>query len=260
MSMRPVFLNSAFVRAPECFVLRGGRWAMIDLQVRFGLYEHPVAGRCLIDTGYSRRVTEGPRSLALMIYANLLRPRLAETNLPGAAREVDAILLTHLHADHISALRDYPRARIYADGAGVDHFLKGGAINRVRHGVFRELLPDDFTDRIIRFESLRQVEAPLGLGPAHDVFGDGNLLAVRLPGHMRGHTGFLWPRLPRPLLYAADAQWLSRAVTEDRPPGRPARWIMDDLNEDARTRARIVSFTEAGGEVVYCHDPEPAAP
>ncbi|WP_395645463.1 MBL fold metallo-hydrolase [Terricaulis sp.] len=259
MSTRPVFKNSAFVRAPERLVLRGGRWRQIDLPVRYAVFEHPQAGRCLIDTGYTRRVTEGRRSLPLQIYASALRPRLQDDALPAASPQIDAILLTHLHADHVAALLDYPGARIYANGEGVDHFLQAGATGRVRHGVFRELLPADLRTRIVRFESLPRLAAPLGLGPAHDVFGDGEVLAIPLPGHMRGHTGFVWPKLERPLLYAADAQWLARAVMEDRSPGAPARWIMDDTAADKETRRRIAAFARAGGEVVYCHDPEPVA-
>lgn len=256
MSTRPVFRNSAFVRAPERFVLRGGAWHSIDLPVRYGIFDHPRAGRCLIDTGYSTRVTRGRRSLPLTLYAQILRPRLQPEALPNATLKIDTILLTHLHADHVSALRDYPDATIFANGAGVDHFLDGSGYARVRHGVFGELLPDDFRSRIVRFEALPAVEAPLGLGPAHDVFGDGEVLAIALPGHMRGHTGFVWPKLERPLLYAADSQWLARAVMEDRPPGPPARWIMDDVNADVETRRRIASFARAGGEVAYCHDAE----
>ena len=256
MSRRPVFHNSAYVRAPERFVLRGGRWSMIDLPVRYGIYEHPRVGTCLIDTGYSRRVTSGNRSAPLQIYAGILRPHLTAQSLPQGTPPIQAILLTHLHADHIAALKDYPNATIYANGVGVDHFLDGGALNRVRHGVFIELLPRNFRDRLVRFETLPAVEAPLGLGPARDVFDDGEMLAVPLPGHMRGHTGFVWPKLARPLLYAADAQWLARAVMEDRAPGAPARWIMDDAEDDADTRRRIAAFARAGGEVAYCHDPD----
>ena len=76
---------------------------------------------------------------------------------------------------------------------------------------------------------------------------------------LRGHTGLVWPKLGRPLLYAADAQWLARAVMEDRPPGPPARWIIDDAEGDAETRRRIAAFAHAGGEVAWCHDPEPQA-
>lgn len=257
MSARPRFPNSAFVRAPESFVLRGGRAQSIDIPVRYGVFDHPRGGRCLVDTGYTSRVTRGRRSLPLTLYANILRPRLQQAALPTAAAKIDTILLTHLHADHVSALRDYPDAAIFANGGGIDHFLDGSASARVRHGVFSELLPENFRTRVRRFESLPVVEAPFGLGAAHDVFGDGEVLAIALPGHMRGHTGLVWPKLERPLLYAADAQWLARAVMEDRAPGPPARWIMDDVEADIETRRRIAAFARAGGEVVYCHDPEP---
>lgn len=253
-----MFFNSAFVRAPERFVLRGGAWSAIDIPVRYGVFDHPRVGRCLIDTGYTHRVTGGPRSLPLRLYATILSPRLQRSALQGG-ENIGAILLTHLHADHVSALRDFPSAALYAAGVGLDHFLSGSAYGRVRHGVFRELLPSDLQTRARRFEDCAIAEAPLSLGPARDVFGDGEILAVPLPGHMRGHTGFLWPKLDPPLLYAADAQWLARAVMEDRAPGPPARWIMDDVRADATTRARIAAFARAGGEVIYCHDPGTSA-
>jgi hypothetical protein len=44
---------------------------------------------------------------------------------------------------------------------------------------------------------------------------------------------------------------------EDRVPGPPAAWIMDDLEADRKTRARIKAFVRAGGRLVLCHDPQP---
>lgn len=256
MTSRPTFPNSAWVSAPERFILRAGALAPVRLPVRYGLFDHPTGGRCLIDTGYSRRVTQGKRSLPLQAYAGILRPALTEQALPEACPAIDIILISHLHADHVSALKDYPNARLMAHAGGVRHFVEGSRLGRVRHGVFDELLPGGFCTRIIPFESCPLVEAPLGLGQGWDVFGDGSVLAVDLPGHMRGHVGFVWPKLERPLLYAADAQWLSRAVLEDRPPGPPAAWIMDSLEQDRHTRDRIAAFVKAGGELVLCHDPD----
>jgi glyoxylase-like metal-dependent hydrolase (beta-lactamase superfamily II) len=256
MSGEPQFPNSAFVRAPERLVLRGGRWAQLDLAVRYGLFDHPSAGNCLIDTGYSRRVTSGLRSFPLSVYNLLLRPKLTSQALPEACPQVGAILLSHLHADHVSALRDYPDATIFAHGESIDHFLGSGWFHRAHHGVFKELLPEDLLDRIVRFEDQPAVQAPHGLGPGHDVFGDGSVLAVPLPGHMRGHMGFCWPKLDRALLYAADAQWLHRAVMNQTLPPPPARWILDDPEAALNTSARIAAFAEQGGRVVYCHDPD----
>ena len=251
------FPNSAAVRVPERLVLKAGRWRQIDLAVRYGRFVHPVAGSCLIDTGYSGRVTRGRRSLPLRLYAAILRPSLTPHALPAALPRVDTILLTHLHADHVSALRDYPHTRLIGDAAALEHFLGAGAFGRTRHGVFRELLPEDIAARLTPLESLARVEAPFGLGAARDVFGDGEVLAIPLPGHMRGHTGYLFANQPVPVLYAGDADWLAQAIRETRSPGAPARWILDDPATGQRTAERLNAFTEAGGHMVLCHDPEP---
>lgn len=249
------FPNSAIVKAPENLILRDGRKSWIELPVRYGVFTHERAGRCLIDTGYSARVTRGTRSLPLRLYEAILRPRLTEHALPDAQGSVDTILVTHLHADHVAALRDYPLARIFADRDAILHFLESD-LQGLPHGVFRELLPDDLLDRLVDFAGLPVVEAPLSLGKGFDVFGDGSVLAIPLPGHMRGHTGFCFPQQDPPLLYAGDAQWLSQAVMEDRLPGAPASWILDDEHDCHQSAARIRAFSRAGGQVVYCHDPE----
>lgn len=254
MSARPAFPNSATVHVPERLVLRGGAWRQIDLAVRYGLFDH-ASGRCLVDTGYSARVIAGRRSPELCAYAALIRPRLEKAALPAHAPNVSTILITHFHADHVSALLDYPDARIVADGEALDALLTADWFARVRCGFFSELLPADLRARLVRLEHLPLVEAPLGLGPARDVFGDGQVLAVPLPGHMRGHTGYLWAGPERPLLYAADAQWLRRAVMEDRQPGPPACWIMHDAEVARATARRIAEFARSGGEVVFCHEP-----
>lgn len=253
------FPNSAFVNVPERLVLQGGRWKRITLTVRYGLFEHDQAGRCLIDTGYSRRVTQGRRSLPLTLYAGILRPQLTADALPGDAPDVGTILITHLHADHVSALLDYPSSRLIGDGAALHHFLAAGPFGRTRHGVFRELFPPDLKTRLTTLESLPGVEAPFGLGPARDVFSDGTVLAVPLPGHMKGHTGYLFTGETPAILYAGDADWLAQAIREHRSPGAPARWILDDPAAAQETAARLNAFARSGGRIVLCHDPEPLA-
>ena len=254
--IRPEFPHSAFVSAPERLILKGGRWQSQRIPVRYGRFEHRLFGPCLIDTGYSPRVTKGRRSLPLWLYSKVLAPRLTDRALPAADPNINTILLSHLHADHVSALKDYPGARVFADGAAIDHFMSKGWFGRTHKGCFRELLPDDLQRSVIRFESLSQLEAPMGLGNAADVFGDGSVLAVPLPGHMRGHTGFLFPNPVTPILYAADADWLSRAILEDRSPGYPAKAILDDPAAAAQTAIRIRNFVALGGRLVLCHDPE----
>lgn len=257
--IQPEFPNSAFVTAPERFVLKGGSWKGVRIAVRYCRFDHRIFGRCLIDTGYSPRVTSGARSLPLWLYSKVLNPKLTPQALPAAEPRVNCILLSHLHADHVSALKDYPDARIFADGAAIDHFLTTSWLGRTHKGCFKELLPGDLRERLLPLEALPKEEAPMGLGQATDVFGDASVLAVPLPGHMRGHTGFLFNRPVTPILYAADADWLSRAILEDRSPGYPARLVLDNPAAAAQTALRIRRFVELGGRLVLCHDPETPA-
>ena len=124
-----------------------------------------------------------------------------------------------------------------------------------REGVFSELLPPDFESRLSLIEETPVVEGPCGIGPAHDVAGDGSVLVVDLPGHLAGHVGLCFAGLGRPLLYATDTQWLLRAITEDRLPGFPASLIAHDRAAGVRSAARVRAFVAAGGEAMLCHDP-----
>lgn len=247
-------INSAFVKAPERFVLKGGSWRKIDIPVNYVVFEHEKYGKCLIDTGYNHRVTRGSRSFFLSTYASILRPRLQPETLPHTAPVIDHILLTHLHADHVSALNDYPEANIIAHKGGVEHFMSASSASRVRHGVFTELLPTDFVQSVQPIESSTRVEVPFGLGEGYDIFGDQSVIGVDLPGHMRGHVGYVFPQFPKPLLYAGDAQWRFDAIRQSRIPGFPASLIVDDAKTNRETVGRIERFIENGGEVVLCHD------
>lgn len=253
--IRPIFANTASVRARERFVLRAGSWRRVGLRVRCGLIPHPVLGPVLIDAGYGPRMYEGPRSLALRAYAALLRPKLHPLESPLALladhgflpEDVKLAIVTHLHADHISYLRDLPNARFITDGQ-----LAG----RLRHGMFNELLPDNFAGRCDLLRGFAQRNLPLGLGQGFDILGDGSALGVPLPGHAPGHFGLCFPG-DVPLLYAVDTQWMRAAILEDRAPGLPLAAIMADRAAATDSTAFVRRFAEAGGEIMTCHDPEP---
>ncbi|WP_313529370.1 MBL fold metallo-hydrolase [Shinella sp.] len=261
--MKPVFANSAFVTAPERLFLRGGAWRRVPLKVRYGFFRHPTAGPVMIDTGYGPRVTEGPRSLALRLYNAILGPNLAAEGQPEPvlrrlglkSDEVGTIIVTHFHADHVASLNLFPKARIIAKADLLRKILKQPARKNLRHGIFRDLLPADFASRVEDVDGVAVREAPLGLGRGRDLFGDGSVLAIDLPGHAEGHFGLCFAGLPVPLLYAVDVQWCTEALEEDRRPGFPASLIADNPQALAESTRRVLAFRQAGGEVLLCHDP-----
>ena len=252
--MTPIFANSATVTVPERLVLKDGAWRSVTLGVRYGVWVHPIQGPVLIDTGYGPEVTSGPRSLALMLYAGVIRPKLADMpeavlgRLGFTPADVKTIIITHFHADHISGLKRFTNAQFVA--AGWAALKAQSAFQHLRHGIFTELLPADFEGRLTAMEDLPEVALPFGR--ARDIFGDGSLLGLDLPGHALGHTGVVWP--DQKLIYAADAQWLKRAALDNRPPRGPARLIYQDERAMQASLGRLRQAGAAGFSIVFCHD------
>lgn len=262
--MTPLFPTSAVVKAPERLVLAGGRWTRLEIPIRYGLWQHARFGPALIDTGYSPRVTSGgKRSMGLKVYNAMLRPRLIEANAPlpqlrGLGLEpadVRRIVLTHFHADHVAGVVDFPNARIIASADAFARLSRMSKLQQLRNAYYPELLPADFAARLTPIEDCPPAELPHGLGRGFDLFGDGSLLAVPLPGHALGHFGLLWPE--QSLLYAVDAQWLLQAIMTRRLPRGPARLIYADETQLVASCEKVRGFALAGGRVVLCHDPEP---
>ncbi|MCF6443738.1 MBL fold metallo-hydrolase [Nereida sp. MMG025] len=262
--MTPKFANSAWVRTRERLVLRGGAWRPIDLPVRYGIFEHPRIGLCLIDTGYTAAALEGAdRSLAMKVYGWALKPRLipegqAKAVLSGfgaSCEDVKAVIVTHFHVDHISGLGLFPNAKVYMRKDIHDRASNRGTLANLRHGVLPELLMANDAGHSVDIAECAQVSTLTPFAQGHDLFGDGTVIAIDLPGHAEGHFGVLFPKLERPLMYAVDAQWMRAAYQQDRVPGFPAAIVADDPRGQLRTIAALKTFEAAGGDIVLCHDP-----
>jgi glyoxylase-like metal-dependent hydrolase (beta-lactamase superfamily II) len=258
----PLFFTTSILPVRESLVLRGGSGQTLPLQVRVGYFHHPTFGPTLIDTGYWAALGKKP-NLYLRLYSWLLKPSVlsAEPLSDGLAplgrckQDIQTVILTHFHADHIGGLADLPQARILTSRQAWDAVQSRGATRNALAGVFPSLLPTDFQRRLVFFEDAAVVQAPLGLGPAWDIAGDGTVLIVDLPGHHDGHIGVCFAKLAQPLLYATDVQWLLQAVLEDRCPGFPASLTLHDRKAAAASVAKVRAFAQMGGQVVLCHDP-----
>lgn len=265
--MRPVFFNSATIDTPEWLILRDGSWRKRKLAVRYGVFEHPSIGPVLIDTGYTEHaVTVAGRSGFLRFYSAVLQPKLIDAGQPETAlanlgltpSDIQAIIVTHFHTDHISGLALFPSARIIASGSTLRRIKAASGFANIRHGVFPELVPADISGRLSPVEECAICPYP-HFARAWDLFGDASVLAVPLPGHADGQFGLVFPDLAPPLLYAADAQWLIDALPANKRPGAPSRWIADDAAQIGPTTDLVMGFRDAGGDVVLCHDDAPSS-
>jgi len=223
------FIEAGFCRHCEAMTLRGGSWRQVVFPALAGLILHG-SGPVLFDTGYDPAFFRATRPMPQRLYRWLTPPAISEETSASAqlARfglapaEIKWVILSHFHGDHVAGLHAFPNARIACARAGLDAARRGGVWSALLGGVLRDLIPPDIDDRLVFFEQRPRIDLPpafLPFAEGADLFGDGSLVAIELPGHCPGHWGLISRgEDDRFNFLAADAAWSSRAIRENRPP------------------------------------------
>ncbi|AZI43422.1 MBL fold metallo-hydrolase [Deinococcus psychrotolerans] len=256
---------------------RGAAWRVKVYPAGFALLLHPVRGAVLFDTGYSFRVPELMRRWPGLLYGLITPVRLQPWQTPLAqlarlgitAQDVRHVIVSHLHADHVGALRDFPAADIYLD-AGAYPPLRGlRGLRAVRRAFLPELLPPDFE---ARSRALTFKPAPPAFAPFEqvaDVFGDGSVYALPVPGHAPGMIALVVrTREDAALdgngggltLLASDAAWSAKAARSGEAGHPLANLLSWDVKQGQRSREQLRDWLAAHPRtrVIVSHDaPEP---
>lgn len=258
-------LDTGYCVAHESLMMRGGRRQPVDCHSLVALIRHPQHGWGLWDTGYAPRMVDATARwpFRLFRYATPLRlhPELAAAaQLPRwglAAHDIRWVILSHLHADHLAGLRDFPAARVIVTAEAYAGVAGYRGVRAMARAFIPSLLPADLAGRLTLVREFAGPPIP-ELGLAHDLFGDGSLLLVPLPGHARGQVGLLAATAERRILLAADGAWHTRAIHERRLPHPLTYLLIDDRRALRRTLDRLHEFAERYPEValVPTHCPE----
>ena len=103
----------------------------------------------------------------------------------------------------------------------------------------RDLFPKNLHERVRFIEDSRAIAFGQGwdaFKEGADIFGDGSLVAVPLPGHAFGQIGLkLETERNQEVLLAADGAWLSACYRELLEPLLPARAFIHDYRQYLRT-------------------------
>lgn len=160
---------------------------------------HPTRGTFLVDTG--------ARTAALPdgIYARAMHTdrigvrRSTAAWLATAGRPVSGVLLTHLHVDHVLGATDLADDVPFYVGEG--EARARSPTNFVVAPVVDALLERKTPLRELHFER----DADGRFDGVLDLFGDGTLFALSVPGHTRGSVAFVARTLNGPVLFTGDA-------------------------------------------------------
>lgn len=170
---------------------------------------HPTRGAFVVDSGVEEalagdRERAAVRGLVASVAGlDALKVRLDTRSwLERQPAPLSGVLLTHLHLDHVMGLPDIPAGTPIYTGPG-----------EAQATSFENLFVQGTTDRELAghaplsewpFRPAREGAAE-GITAVLDVFGDGTLWALHVPGHTPGSTAYL-ARSPRgPVLFTGDA-------------------------------------------------------
>jgi len=252
-------------RHPEVMARRGGHLCPVDFPALVGLIRHREHGVVLFDTGYHPRFFAATEPFPERLYrwatpvqyneADGLENQLAQQGL--TIGDVRAVVVSHFHGDHVAGLAQFPHARIFCAQKGLAQVRTGGRFARVRRGLLSTLVPETLDFHF--FETLPQSALPAQMSPytkGADLFGDGSLIAVELPGHCAGHWG-LWVDAVNPAFFIGDAAWSMSAIRDYAPPPALTTGLLGDTAA-YRDTLRSLNLISGNIEIIPSHCAETA--
>jgi glyoxylase-like metal-dependent hydrolase (beta-lactamase superfamily II) len=249
-----------------CMALKGAGFSTCRFPARAYLIEC-ARGRWLWDTGYASHFLDCTRSGLFAWYRRVtpvefderdavVRQLRAHGIKPG---DLDAVILSHFHGDHIAGLRDFPGVPMWLSGSGWAATCSLRGFRALRRGFVPGLIPDDFEASVTAIETFERVPLPQALFPfthAYAVPGaEGEMLIVDLPGHAAGHIGAFVATDDGWVLLASDAAWSDQSYKTLVGPSRIANLIMENSNQYYQTLASLHALHNSGqARIVLTHE------
>jgi glyoxylase-like metal-dependent hydrolase (beta-lactamase superfamily II) len=232
-----VIVTSQSASSKEVMLVSGGEWFTSRQLVQTAvLIEHPL-GNILWDTGVGTEIESQMEIFSFFekeIYTienvNPAINQLNEHNYPISS--IQAIIPSHLHWDHASAIEDFPETPVWIQKKEYETAQNGKPPVYVRSQYDS---PDIKWQEIL----LNNTEYE-GFSQSLDIYNDGSLVLVNLPGHSSGHLGlFINTTSKERYLFIGDTTWTLKGITNN--VGRPSftQWLLDTDEDKDKNKTTI---------------------
>ncbi|NMO17079.1 MBL fold metallo-hydrolase [Pyxidicoccus fallax] len=190
------------------------------IQVYFHALRHPTQGLFIVDTGVETALRDAPEKSAM---SGLVRGAMHMEKMKFHAplgewlakqrQPLKGVFLTHLHLDHITGMADVPASTPVYTGPGEASARQ-----------FLNAAVQGSTDRALAGKpALSEWSYASETGGlfdgAVDIFGDGSVWALWVPGHTPGSTAYLVRTTKGPVLLLGDASHTRWGWEHDVEPG-----------------------------------------
>ncbi|MFD1551035.1 MBL fold metallo-hydrolase [Putridiphycobacter roseus] len=207
-------IETGYAQTREAFVYEGGslfkkrRLSHVSI-----LIQHPK-GTFVFDTGLGSEI-EGQfhdnfsfldRQFFKFTKTSSLRETLTKNEFNPD--DVDFIIPTHLHYDHAGGIEDFPKAEVWTTKAEYDHAFDEAASSSA---FIKSQYDADFIQwKFMDFDSI-----PYEIfQESYDVFKDGTVVLVKLPGHTKGSIGmFVNLQSGKRYFFTGDLTWAVEAFS-----------------------------------------------
>lgn len=249
-----------------CMALKGAGFRVCKFPSRAWLLE-VGSHRWLWDTGYASWFEHYTRAGIFRLYSQVtpvyfdpkdsLAQQLCAKGLVGG--DIDAIILSHFHADHVAGLRDFPKTGCICSGEGWQKVRALQGVAALRQAFIPGLFPPDFESSLRFIESFTSLRLPDALAPFEQGYllpdSNGEIILIPLPGHAAGHFGAFVLTEEGWTLLAADAAWSPDNYRELRGPSRLAHLVMSDPAAYYRTLQQLNQLWKNGTvDIRLCHE------
>lgn len=158
-------------------------------------------------------------------WKTLATPADAVRKAGGDPAALTGLILSHGHYDHLGGLLDLPGLPIWTPAAEIEDAKRGAA------GEPSGELPAEAIALLPRAQAIPFEGPAVGPWPrSWDIYGDGSVVVVPMPGHTPGSVGTL-VRLPdgRRMLHVGDTVWAREGYELREPKG----WIAGSFDDNA---------------------------
>lgn len=265
--MKVYFLSTGFGKVPLGLFVQGCSWKRVRNPVLCTLIERD-GELVLWDSGMGTRINEEMKPLlyrgnwffdhfVMSMKFDPARDALVHQlhALGFDLSDVKHVIISHLHWDHAGGMRDLPQAHCIVSKREWDNAVSRKGLALVTGAYIKEQFEGAGLD--IELVSTDPNRPYLNFPATYDVFGDGSMVLVDLPGHAPGLMG-MFLNLPsgRRFLLSGDAFYFPESLEKKAPKSKLMRTLVSEGPEADETLERLylLARDEPDLEIVSSHD------